>query len=66
MLSHKIRIYPNKEQEILLNKSCGVSRFAWNWALDKWNTMYDNNEKPTFFKVKEAFNKFKMEQGKDH
>ncbi len=39
--SHVIKLYPTKSQEILLRKSCGVARFAYNWALDKWNKDYE-------------------------
>jgi len=35
----KIRLKPTKEQEILLWKSAGCSRFIYNWALDK-NGLY--------------------------
>ena len=33
--AYKFRLYPTKEQEILINKHFGCSRFIWNWALDK-------------------------------
>lgn len=45
--AHKIRIFPSKDQEVLLRKSCGVSRFAYNWALGKWKQSYANKEKVT-------------------
>lgn len=32
---YKIRLFPTKEQEILLKKSVGVSRFIYNWCLNK-------------------------------
>ena len=38
----KIRLKPTKEQEILLWKSAGCSRFIYNWALDK---KIDNHKK---------------------
>ena len=31
----KIRLLPTKEQEELMIKSIGCSRFAYNWALNK-------------------------------
>ena len=31
----KIRLKPILEQEILINKSIGVSRFIYNWCLSK-------------------------------
>lgn len=32
---YKIRLLPTLEQEILIRKSIGVSRFVYNWCLDK-------------------------------
>ena len=32
---YKIRLLPTKEQETLIRKSIGVSRFIYNWCLDK-------------------------------
>ena len=31
---YKMRIYPNKEQAILINKTLGCSRFVFNQGLD--------------------------------
>ena len=39
-LAHKIRIYPSLEAEVYLRRSCGIARFAWNWALNQWRTKY--------------------------
>lgn len=33
--SYKIRLKPTLEQEILIKKSIGVSRFIYNWCLSK-------------------------------
>lgn len=33
--SYKIRLYPNKEQEVLINKTFGCVRKVWNVLLDK-------------------------------
>ncbi|MDJ0618614.1 MAG: RNA-guided endonuclease TnpB family protein [Calothrix sp. MO_192.B10] len=41
----KVRIYPNKEQEISLAKSFGCSRFVWNFYLNKTNTQYEKTGK---------------------
>ena len=43
--SIKIRLLPTKKQEVLMLKSIGCSRFAYNWALNKCNEKYNNNEK---------------------
>ena len=60
ILSHKIRIYPNREQEQFLNKSCGVARFAYNWGLAEWQKRYENGEKPNHLKLKKQFNGIKQ------
>ena len=62
IVAHKIRIYPNKQQEILLRKSCGCARFAYNWALAKWNEEYQSGNKPNYLKLKKEFNTIKKEQ----
>jgi len=52
----KIRLFPTKEQEILMFKSCGVARFAYNWGLAKWNELYENGEKPSKVMIRTEFN----------
>lgn len=32
---YKIRLLPTREQEVLIRKSIGVSRFIYNWCLDR-------------------------------
>ena len=59
IISHKIRIYPNKEQEVFLKKSCGVTRFVYNWGLAEWQKQYKNGEKPNYLKLKKQFNGIK-------
>ncbi|MFY7868406.1 MAG: helix-turn-helix domain-containing protein, partial [Exiguobacterium sp.] len=34
---YKFRIYPTKEQEILIAKTIGCSRFVFNHFLSKWD-----------------------------
>ena len=60
ILSHKIRIYPNSEQEQFLKKSCGVARFAYNWGLAEWQNLYKNGEKSNHLKLKKQFNGLKQ------
>ena len=36
----KIKLFPTKEQEILLWKSSGVARFSYNWAKRFFDTYY--------------------------
>lgn len=62
-LSHKIRLYPNKEAEIYLKKSCGVARFAYNWGLSRWNELYKQGVKSiSEGNLRKEFNSIKREQ----
>lgn len=62
ILSHKIRIYPNKEQEVFLRKSCGVARFTYNWALEEWQKEYKVGNKPNYLSLKKKFNSIKKQK----
>ncbi|MGK7885467.1 MAG: RNA-guided endonuclease InsQ/TnpB family protein [Crocosphaera sp.] len=41
----KVRIYPNKQQEIALNRNLGCARFVWNYYLNKTNSQYQETGK---------------------
>lgn len=41
----KVRLYPNKEQQIALAKNFGCCRFVWNYYLNKTNTQYQETGK---------------------
>lgn len=43
--AYKFRIYPNKEQEVLIAKTIGCSRFVFNYFLAKWNDTYKETGK---------------------
>src|SRR5699024_11033223 len=43
--SYKFRINPNKEQETLIAKTFGCSRFAFNHFLAKWQDTYKKTGK---------------------
>ncbi|NUJ16805.1 IS200/IS605 family element transposase accessory protein TnpB [Bacillus glycinifermentans] len=43
--AYKFRIYPNKEQEVLIAKTIGCSRFAFNYFLAQWNDAYKETGK---------------------
>ncbi len=38
---YKFRIYPTKEQEILIAKTIGCSRFVFNHFLSKWDAAHE-------------------------
>ena len=61
-LSHKIQLSPNKQQAEYFAQACGISRFTWNWALDKWKAMYATGESPTGMGLKKVFNSIKREE----
>ena len=44
-LAFKYRIYPNKEQELLINKTFGCVRFVYNTILYAANKFYDETGK---------------------
>lgn len=60
--SLKIRLLPTKEQELLMLKSIGCSRFAYNWALGKCNERYKNNEKYSISDIRKEFTQLKKEE----
>ena len=43
--TYKFRIYPNKEQEVLIQKTFGCTRFVYNYFLDLRSTECKNNNK---------------------
>jgi putative transposase len=43
--AYKFRVYPNKEQEVLIAKTIGCSRFVFNHFLAKWNDAYKETGK---------------------
>lgn len=65
--SHVIRMYPTKEQEVMLLKTAGTARYAYNWALATWKDMYaawmedHTNTKPSAFGLINMWVKFKPE-----
>ncbi|WP_445661562.1 helix-turn-helix domain-containing protein [Bacillus sp. FSL P2-0099] len=43
--AYKFRIYPNKAQATLINKTIGCSRFVFNHFLSLWNNAYKETGK---------------------
>lgn len=60
-VGEKIRIYPNKDQEALLFKAVGVARYAYNWGLEMWQTLYRDGQKPNKFMLNRGLNEIKRE-----
>lgn len=57
--SHQIKIYPTRSQEKLLKQSCGVARFTYNWALNKWSEDYRNGIKQSAYSLVKHLNSIK-------
>lgn len=49
--AYKFRIYPTKEQEVLIAKTIGCSRFVFNHFLAKWNETYKETGKGLTYNV---------------
>jgi putative transposase len=63
ILSHKIRIYPNKKAISYFAMCFGAARFAYNWGLDLCKNTLDNNTKiPSGYDLSKQLNAIKKEQ----
>ena len=60
--AYKFRLYPNKTQEILIQKTFGCVRFVYNYFLDKRITAYKEDKVTlTFNKCSKELTKLKQE-----
>lgn len=59
--SHKMRLDPNKEQEVFFRKCVGTARFAYNLALSQWQQQYSAGLKPNEAKLRRELNAVKRE-----
>lgn len=55
----KIRLKPTKEQEILMFKSAGIARFAYNWGLAKQEENYRKGIRSSIKDSRKEFNQLK-------
>ena len=68
MIAHKIALDPNNKQRTYFAKACGVSRFAYNWALAEWDKQYQAHKldsalpKPSEGALRRELNSIKREQ----
>jgi putative transposase len=61
-LAHRVRLIPSADQKAYFRKACGVTRFAYNWALAEWQRRYAAGEKPNEVALRKALNAIKHEQ----
>ena len=60
--SFKYRIYPTKEQEILLSKHFGAKRFVWNYFLNERKNAYlENNTTLNYYDNASSLTKLKKQ-----
>lgn len=59
--SFKIRLLPTKEQEELMLKSIGCSRFTYNWALNRCNELYKQGVKYSVSDIRKEFTQLKTQ-----
>jgi putative transposase len=62
LLTHKIQLVPNNKQAGYFAQAAGVSRFAYNWALDEWQRQYEAGERPSEISLRKQLNGIKREQ----
>lgn len=62
ILVHKIELVPNNQQSNYFARACGTSRFAYNWALARWNEIYKAGGKPKEAALRRELNSIKAEQ----
>lgn len=59
----RFRLYPTKEQELLLRKSLGCVRFVWNHFLDKRQTLWrQENKGMTYYDMAKELTQLKKQQ----
>ena len=60
--SVKIRLFPTKEQEVLMFKAIGCSRFVYNWALNRCNELYKLYGSYSMADVRKEFKQLKKQE----
>ena len=58
----KIRLLPTEQQEILMFKSIGCSRFAYNWALNRNIELYKQGVKYNMSNIRKEFTQLKKQE----
>jgi len=66
LITHKIRIYPNKTLIGQFNELFGYSRYCYNRGLEIWNNEYKLGNKPNFRKVRDISKQVKNKWEKEY
>ena len=59
---YKVRLMPTKEQEELMIKSIGCSRFAYNWGINKAEEYYKQGKKYSMSEIRKEFTQLKKHE----
>ena len=59
--AHKIALIPNNRQRTFFAKSAGTARFAYNWALNRWQELYESGEKVSEQALRRELNAIKRD-----
>ncbi|MFK7873079.1 MAG: helix-turn-helix domain-containing protein [Oligoflexales bacterium] len=59
--AHKIALIPNNCQRTFFAQSAGTARFAYNWALNRWQKLYESGEKTSEQDLRRELNAIKLE-----
>lgn len=68
LIAHKIALVPNNVQATYFARASGTARFAYNWALSRWQHQYDawkadnTQPKPSQMSLRRELNAIKYEQ----
>ena len=54
-LAHVITLQPTSEHERLFRRAAGCARFAYNWALARWNELYESGGKTSWMSLQHEF-----------
>lgn len=53
--AHVVRVYPSGEQALLMKRSCGIARKAYNEMLQMWGEDYKAGLKPSWMSIQKKF-----------
>ena len=59
--AHKIKLKPNKAQAVMLSKTAGTARYAYNWALARWKELYDQGVRTSYVELSREWTKDRPE-----
>lgn len=60
--AHCIKLKPTKAQDVFFRRSCGVARFSYNWALNKWTELYKSGKNTSAYSLIKLQNSIKKEE----